>query len=64
VEMFVPRVATRMKERGRHGRRWIDACEIRALMGVASEAAQAKVVERGGPAVLLSVWPSIRRALA
>lgn len=54
MEMLVPRVATRMKELGRHRSRWIDAREIRALMGVASEAAQAQVVERGNAAVLLS----------
>lgn len=32
----------------------MNAREIRALMGIASEAAQAQVVERGNAAVLLS----------
>ena len=54
LEMLVPRVATRVKELGRHRGRRIDACKIRALMGVASEATEAQVVERGGAAVLLS----------
>ena len=37
LEMLVPRVATRVKELGRHRGRRIDACKIRALMGVSSE---------------------------